>query len=271
MDNAAKSKRMTWFRFYSEALDDPKVQRLAPHLFKAWVNLLCLASTADGKLPSIDDIAFRLRVSAADAEQQISDLIIAGLIDVTQRGRVPHNWNSRQFVSDSSTERVRKHRKINAVTRCNVSETADETAPEQIQSRADTDSDSVGHERVTDDRPSEPDFVECKNAFNCSTEAMLTEIAKAMGPYGDRAGASQWLLTTLRTNGPHATAQAFQMLATSKAEGQIVSHPLRWWAKTASSLKAGGGSSAKPKTEFIDRAAAKRAADRAYLESIGAM
>ena len=47
-----------WFRFYDEALDDPKVQRLAPHLFKTWINLLCLASKEDGTMPSNDDIAF---------------------------------------------------------------------------------------------------------------------------------------------------------------------------------------------------------------------
>ena len=52
-----------WFRFYDEALDDPKVQRLAPHLFKTWINLLCLASKEDGTMPSNDDIAFRLRIS----------------------------------------------------------------------------------------------------------------------------------------------------------------------------------------------------------------
>jgi hypothetical protein len=134
---------MTWFRFYSEALDDPKVQRLAPHLFKAWVNLLCLANMGDGKLPSIDDIAFRLRLSVQDAGQQVADLILAGLLDITNLGTEPHNWSKRQFVSDCSTERVRKHRKNNTETECNVSETATETAPdtetEQIQNRTDSD------------------------------------------------------------------------------------------------------------------------------------
>lgn len=142
MQRDSKSKRMMWFRFYSEALDDPKVQRLPPHLFKAWVNMLCLASSNNGKLPSVDDIAFRLRLSVQDAEQQVTELVLAGLLDVTLHGTEPHNWNRRQFVSDSSTERVRKHRRNNAETQCNVSETAIETAPEQIQSRADTETDS---------------------------------------------------------------------------------------------------------------------------------
>lgn len=132
-----KTSPLPWFRFYTEALDDPKVQRLPPHLFKTWVNLLCLAAQNNGYLPSLDDIAFRLRLSAQDAEQQISELILAGLLDITETGRTPHNWSKRQYVSDSSTERVRKHRQKQAETACNVSETASETTPEQ--NRADTD------------------------------------------------------------------------------------------------------------------------------------
>ena len=33
-----------WFRAYNGIIDDPKVQRLAPHFFKGWICLLCLAS-----------------------------------------------------------------------------------------------------------------------------------------------------------------------------------------------------------------------------------
>ena len=49
-----------WFRFYAEALNDPKVQRLDGETFKGWVNLLCLAKAHDGTLPDIPDIAFGL-------------------------------------------------------------------------------------------------------------------------------------------------------------------------------------------------------------------
>lgn len=90
-----------------------------------------------------------------------------------------------------------------------------------------------------------------------------------MQPYGDRKGAASWLATTLRTNGAEATAQAFQMLANAKAEGQIIARVLPWWAKTAASLKA--NPQAQPQQQFVDRAAAKRAADKAYLQSIGWM
>lgn len=108
-------KRNSWFRAYSEALDDPKVQRLHPALFKAWFNLLCLASQHEGYLPSKDDIAFRLRISAQDASQHVDELILAELIDVMPDGRLtPHNWDGRQQPSDSSAERTRKYRKNKA-------------------------------------------------------------------------------------------------------------------------------------------------------------
>jgi hypothetical protein len=121
-----------WFRFYDEALDDPKVQRLSPQLFKTWVNLLCLASKSDGKLPSDDDLAFRLRVSVQDAAQQIQDLILTGLIDIEPNGsRVPHGWQARQYASDSSAERMRKHRKNKSKNNGDV--TCDVTVTPQIR------------------------------------------------------------------------------------------------------------------------------------------
>jgi len=158
-------KKNTWFRAYSEALDDPKVQRLHPTLFKAWFNLLCLASQHDGKLPSNDDIAFRLRISAQDAAQYVDELILAGLVDIDRNGaRTPHNWETRQFVSDTSTERVRKHRKHKKKIEGNVSEALPETPPEQ--SRAETEQ----KEEVVADAPpvppKGPSKFECLEAFN---------------------------------------------------------------------------------------------------------
>lgn len=142
-------KRNTWFRAYSEMLDDPKVQRLHPVLFKAWMNILCLACENDGLLPSDDDIAFRLRCSPQDAKQHMDELILAGLVDLDSAGkRSPHNWNARQFVSDSSTDRVRKFRMKRKDSVSPVPETPEETTPKHDetfhettpeQSRAETE------------------------------------------------------------------------------------------------------------------------------------
>lgn len=101
-----------WFRFHSECLNSSKIQKLPAELFRHWVNLLCLASKTNGYLPSAPDIAFHLRLK----DSEVSPLIDAlssdsvNLIDRFPRLRM-HDWDHWQFQSDSSTERVKKHRK----------------------------------------------------------------------------------------------------------------------------------------------------------------
>ncbi len=113
---------MKWFRFYSDALDDPKVQRLPGDLFKAWVNILCLASRYSGTLPPMEDMKFALRLSEAKITTLLDELAAHGLIDDTGDGLQPHNWKKRQYKSDNVTARVQAHR-----DHCNVSVTPDET------------------------------------------------------------------------------------------------------------------------------------------------
>ena len=124
-----------WFRFYDDVVNDPKVQKLPGELFKDWVNILCLASHSDGQI-SVDDIAFLLRKSAKESREIIEKLITCGLLDRVDTTMVePHNWAARQYKSDVSTSRVKRFRKrVQA-----VSETADETAPEQSRTEADTE------------------------------------------------------------------------------------------------------------------------------------
>ena len=133
-----------WFRMYDDLLDDPKVQKLPAPLFKAWVNLLCLASRNDGKLPAIEDVAFALRQDEKSVRTTLNDLFDRGLLDTTEADEYsPHNWDSRQYKSDSSTERSKKHRATKTQQplqqECNVAATVDATPPETEQSRADTE------------------------------------------------------------------------------------------------------------------------------------
>lgn len=99
-----------WFRMYAEVLDDPKVQRLSGEEFKGWVNILCLTAKCDGALPPVDDIGFALRLDAKKAEKMVSRLISVGLLVETETGLKPHKWDSRQYKSDVSTDRVKRFR-----------------------------------------------------------------------------------------------------------------------------------------------------------------
>ena len=126
-----------WFRLYDDLVDDPKVQRLSPENFRGLVNIWCLASKNEGVIPSIDEIAFKLRMTPPKAAKLIGVLREANLIDQTDNGLAPHNWSSRQYRSDTSTERVKRFRKRSKERQCNVSPGVSETPPE-----SETESDS---------------------------------------------------------------------------------------------------------------------------------
>ncbi len=106
---------MRWFRFYNDAVNDPKVQRLPAHLFKDWVNILCIASKHNGVIPCTADVAFMYSRRTARVQRMLERLTTLGLIDITTEGLVPHNWKQRQYVSDCSTPRVKRFRNV-AVT-----------------------------------------------------------------------------------------------------------------------------------------------------------
>jgi hypothetical protein len=143
-----------WFRVYDDLVDDPKVQRLSPDIFKALVNLWCLASQNNGALPAHDDIAFKLRVKPERVTQILSILGECGLIDSDETAIRPHNWDKRQFKSDVSNERVKRFRERH----CNVTDTVTVTPPdtEQIQ-KQNTDTEKKDIRAVAKaTRPDEP-------------------------------------------------------------------------------------------------------------------
>lgn len=92
-----------WFRFYSDALDNPKVQRLPGELFKAWVNILCLANRAQdrGALPCVEDIGFALRITDEKAAEVVAELRRRGLLEEVEGRLEPHDWEPLQPESDT--------------------------------------------------------------------------------------------------------------------------------------------------------------------------
>jgi hypothetical protein len=128
-----------WFRLYESLVDDPKVQRLPDRLFKALINVWCIASANDGVLPDIETIAFKLRTKPQQAHKLLGELRSAGLLDDDEDapGTVrPHNWNGRQFKTDvtdpTAAERMRKYRnnKRNGATGSGVTNPVTVTHPE---------------------------------------------------------------------------------------------------------------------------------------------
>lgn len=126
-----------WFRVYDDLIDDPKVQRLSAELFRALVNLWCLASNNDGKLPTVDVMAFKLRVREDRLNKMLVELKRCGLIDVTDHGMVPHNWSGRQYKSDVSNERVKRHRERKRNTDVTLQE-----RPQSTETEAETEAET---------------------------------------------------------------------------------------------------------------------------------
>lgn len=141
---------MDWFRYYTATLESRKIQDLPPVLFKAWVNLLCIARTHDGVLPPLAEISFKLRCSTKQAALWIFELQKRFLIDEDPVSKLlmPHDWREHQYVSDNVYERVKKHRAKQAeATKGNVSRNVPETPrardrTEQIQNRTESEAET---------------------------------------------------------------------------------------------------------------------------------
>ena len=98
----------SWFRLYSEFAHDPKVQTMPVAMQRHLVMLFCLR--CEGKpLRKYDDeeIAYFLQITPLELPQVKSLLMKKGFIDNSWE---IVNWDKRQYVSDSSTERVRQYR-----------------------------------------------------------------------------------------------------------------------------------------------------------------
>ncbi len=101
---------MNWFRFYTDALNNPKAQGLPPDIFKFWINLLCVARMYNGILPSEDHLWFVMRADSEWGKRCLDRLIESGFVDRVGDELTPHDWYEHQYDSDDGALRMRKHR-----------------------------------------------------------------------------------------------------------------------------------------------------------------
>jgi hypothetical protein len=172
-----------WFRFYDEALDDDKVQMLSDAHFRAWVNLLCLASKNDGILPPLERIAFRLRKSIEETSDILNDFYAHQLLDHVELDDAPityspHNWNKRQYKSDVSTDRVKRFRKRDR----NVSETPPETEADTETEQKDSEAKASGADAPIDPSIAERElFQRGRELLGKSAGGQITKLLRAKG------------------------------------------------------------------------------------------
>ena len=96
-----------WFRLYSEFAHDPKIQMLSEAMQRRYVMLLCLKCSEILETLHETEIAFQLRLSEHELQETKQLFVSKNFID--KQWKIL-NWDKRQFVSDSSTKRVAKHR-----------------------------------------------------------------------------------------------------------------------------------------------------------------
>jgi hypothetical protein len=100
-----------WFRLYDSLLNDPKVQRLPPKLFKGLINLWCYASQHNGIVTEDEkELSFVLRTTTKRAKEIQFSLFALGFFDKTPDGLTPHNWQERQRPSDNYAANKRAYR-----------------------------------------------------------------------------------------------------------------------------------------------------------------
>jgi len=124
-----------WFRLYSEFAHDPKIQMLSEAMQRRYVMLMCLRCSEVLETLHETEIAFQLRLSTDELDETKQLFISKNFIDKHWNLL---NWDKRQFVSDSSTMRVAKHRnKKKQVS--NVGETLQKRPSNAIDTDTDTE------------------------------------------------------------------------------------------------------------------------------------
>lgn len=153
-----------WFRVYSEIVGDSKIQRISKKTGKPeglvlaiWVTLLAWANKSkdrgrveitEGEPYGLEDLTRATGFPRKTVQAVLLEMINLRMVDFEEETLtfVISNWSNRQFPSDNSTERVKKHRLTNRETlHETLHDTSLETSHESTMKRfgnaPDTDTD----------------------------------------------------------------------------------------------------------------------------------
>ena len=125
-----------WFRLYAEFEDDPKVRCLPEQMQIRLIWLFC--ERCKGVTISERHRTFHWRCSDAELANTKREFMAAGFIDEHWNLL---NWNKRQFLSDSSTDRTRRYRERHRTSQERHSDRAQSHGNENVTA-PDTDTDT---------------------------------------------------------------------------------------------------------------------------------
>lgn len=131
-----------WFRLYVKFATDPKIQTMSEQDQRRWIMLLCLRGsdslTEIMQYGGEPELARVLNVSIGSLSETKAALLARNLIteswDIT-------NWDEKQYVTDSSRDRVQRHRE-NRRSSCNGDVTLPDRYCNVTVTAPDTDTDT---------------------------------------------------------------------------------------------------------------------------------
>ena len=197
----------SWFRFYAEFEDDPKVQMLPEHMQRRLAMLFCERCKEEKRTDA--QRAFKWGISLSNLSETKSLFIENGFID--DKWNLT-NWNKRQFLSDSSTDRVRKYRASKAMKQ---DETLHVVTVKQSVTSPDTDTDTEQkHKKII----SRSALEEIYQAYpkKVGKEAALKAIEKAVRSNGHDAA---WFLERVKVYAREREGE----------DPQYTPHPATWF------------------------------------------
>lgn len=249
---------MGWVRLWSDMPTDPKFRVIArragrsiSEVVAVFVFMLANAGERNerggerGELHNWadDDVA-----AALDLDPAAVAAIREAMQGKVLTGDKLTGWEKRQPKrEDGSSERAREWRERKR-TQANAEKRPD--------TDTDTDTEADNKQAARDGKAMQPETgaaagqsaTPCglKAAFNGSTDLM---VQSAMGWMNcPEANARQWLQTLLSANGADAVLGAYSSLIASQAQGSPVASPIRYWSKTAATLKSqAAGAGGRPK------------------------
>ena len=142
-----------WFRMYAEFATDAKVQMLSEAMQRRYLMLMCLRCSNTLVTLQDEEIAFQLRISGDDLAETKALFIKKGFIDSSWNVL---NWEKRQFASDTSKDRVAKHRALQKKKQDSASNgvvTLQERKANVLDTDTDTDTDREAKASLSSAKP----------------------------------------------------------------------------------------------------------------------
>ena len=180
-----------WVKLFLEILHDPKMNRLPNHLWRRAIELILLAGETgdDGALPTVEDMAWILRLEIDKMLEDLQGLAEVGVAHEAEPGKwVVVNFKKRQY--SESYERMKRYRARNSYG--NGSVTSDENCSSSLNSPSSSLSSEEGGVGGETQTPVEAEFVSHFGLFNSPGERKRWEALIESVGFEKAQGIAAW-------------------------------------------------------------------------------